>query len=648
MAPPNLFLMNRTGYTLFHGAFPDRFELQIPTRTLRDERTGQLILPQIIDTARGAGEEGGFVRYFFDNPDDPDDDFNTLKVSYVREVEVRIPLPDGTVLQDVLIIGAGIYGDPDAVATAQDCPRPAGVPDNPLATPSPTAGEVTTGAGTLGQFAQAARDYFNSITTPEELGYAGCITRNEGPWKSGPIYLSAVTLDGRVFFNADDMTTGGRPLNPLVYGAILAALGIDVTSQDTITAGLQTVFATGTFPNTNGGPVPGVGGYAVGYGTNIPYILLAGLNLHELLLAPETLEPAEPEITAEEVVDRRTLKKFVNGAIDYLTELQQMNPTGVLGIARSVLRRPPWRHGEVYLFVTDEEGYTHLHGAFPDRFEFQKPTDTLRDVVTGKLILPQIIDAAQKPGGGFVSYNFDNPDDDSDSADVPKVTYARQVEYTFNIPGVGPITNAFIVGAGIYGDPVSKESTAAAKSWLARFGRAAAGQTVEMISNRLSLSSPGTSQVKIAGRTLTLDDLRSPQTLGNGFNGGTAGDGLPGVWNDRRTASWSPSARDLSARELVPSVGHGGGQGLRPGRPGNGVGPGGADPVRRQQRRVVRRRGGDGHVGRGLRMGPDAGGSGGVVLQRRRRLRPWERGGRAQRDGGVFDERTSLSSLRVE
>ncbi len=60
--------------------------------------------------------------------------------------------------------------------------------------------------------------------------------------------------------------------------------------------------------------------------------------------------------------------------------------------------------------------YTHLHAGFPDRFEFQKPTDVLRDEVTGDLILPQIIEVAQTPGGGFVTYHFDNPDDDGDSA----------------------------------------------------------------------------------------------------------------------------------------------------------------------------------------------------------------------------------------
>ena len=433
-------------------------------------------------------------------------------------------------------------------AFAQECPRPAGTPDNPLATPSPTAGEVVAGTGDLGDFTRAARDYFNSIATPQELGYAACLTRNEGPWKSGAVYLVALSLDGRVSFNAHDMSTGGRRLNPAAYGAILSAVGFDARDPGlpaALGALVASAAATGmaAFPNPDGAPVPGLGGYAVGYGSTIPYIFLAGLDLEESHFAPETLSPGDPPVSADEVVDRRTLKSFVNGAIGYLVDLAETRPAEALGIARSILRRPPWRHGEVYLFVMDPDGYTHLHGAFPDRFEFQKPTDTLRDVVTGELILPQIIEVAQNPGGGFVSYHFDNPDDHSDSVDVPKVTYARQVEYTVDFPGVGQITNAFIVGAGIYGDPVPEESSAAATQWLSRFGRVAAGQAVDMIGGRLASGSAATSQVKIAGRTLSLEDLRSSGIPAAGFVAGASLSGL----EDPAAGAF----RSLTARELL-------------------------------------------------------------------------------------------------
>ncbi len=502
--PVYLFIMEPTGYTLFHGAFPDKYELQAPTNTLRDAVTGKLILPQIIQAAT-ANPDGGFVKYYFDNPDDDTDSATVPKVTYAVQHVIRGQRQDGSPLEYPIIFGAGIYEDPGGVSE-DVCPRQ-GVPKNPLETPSVTAAQAAGSAENLKAFALAGRDYFNSVTGQEEGGYAGCITRNEGPWKAGPIHLSAVSLlDGRLSFDADDISMGGRPLKPEVFGAILAAVGFDVSDPSTLPAQLAEVFRTRAFPRPEGGPIQG-GGYAVGYGADIPGIMLAGLDLQDSDFGEETLPPADPEVSADEVVDRRTLKKFVNGAIKYfIEEILEKRPTEAIGIARSVMRLPPWKHGSVYLFVMDPNGYTHLHAGFPNRFEYQKPTDTLRDVVTGKLILPQIIEAAKKPGGGFVQYYFDNPADDSDSADVPKVTYARQTEFTFNIPGVGPITDSMIVGAGIYGDPLSKESLAAARGWLARFGRAAAGQAVEMIAGRLNAPAPSGAKMTLGGQTVNLDE----------------------------------------------------------------------------------------------------------------------------------------------
>ena len=391
--PVYLFIMEPTGYTIFHGAFPDRFEFRRPTDTLRDQVTNRLILPQIIRTAR-SNEDGGFVEYYFDNPDDPNDDFNTLKVTYARQHVFRRTLADGSTFEYPLIFGAGIYGDPSTVAE-DVCPRPAGLTNNTYESPSVTAAQAAAGGDNLRAFALAGRDYFNSITTPQGLAYAGCLIRNEGPWKSGNTYIAALTLDGRVLLHGQDMSTGGRPLQDAVYGGILGALGIDLRDPGTIPAQLGRVFANRAFPNADGGALPG-GGYAVGYfGGNIPYILLAGLDLREAHFKEDTVDPGDPEVSADEVVDRATLKRFVNGAIDYLLELYRTNPAGTIGIARSVLRRPPWRSGPTYLFIMEESGYTLLHAGFPDRFEFQTPTDTLRDHVTGELILPQIIEAAK-------------------------------------------------------------------------------------------------------------------------------------------------------------------------------------------------------------------------------------------------------------
>lgn len=201
-------------------------------------------------------------------------------------------------------------------------------------------------------------------------------------------------------------------------------------------------------------------------------------------------------------------------------------------------------------------GYTIFHGAFPDRFEFRTPTDTLRDEVTGELILPQIIQAAQSsPDGGYVRYFFDNPDDDTDSATVPKVSYTRQYNFEVPRPGGGTFTYPPIFGAGIYGDPASGQSQSSAKDWLARFGRTVASQAVDMIGDRLSTPASGKAHAQVAGRTLNADTLRTLQASGNlslaeeslddasAIGGSSFADPRP-----VSTASFTPSANDLLFR----------------------------------------------------------------------------------------------------
>ena len=515
--PTYLFIMQSNGYTLFHGAFPDRFELQRPTDTLRDQRTGELILPQIIQTAERVGEAGGYVEYYFDNPDDPTDDFNTLKVSYVREYEVEVPLPNGTVYRDRLIIGAGIYGEGTG-GMADVCPLPAGVTANPLATPSVTAAEVEADSSRLTDFALAARDYMRSVRIGAEITHNACIIRQEGPWKSGGTYLATVSLEGRVFFHSAKAALSGRPLNNAVYGAILRALGITATAPADVRAALAKVVADRAFPNANGGALPARigGGYAVGFTRTggSPLILVAGLDIGERHLGTETVDPGDPEVRADEVVDRATLKAFVEGATQYVIDRSRADGRRAFTQIKSVLRDPngPWRHGPTYLFIMEPTGYTIFHGAFPDRFEFQTPTNTLREQLPsgeqGDLILPKIIRTARSnPDGDFVEYYFDNPDDPNDDFNTLKVSFVRQHVFQGRNADGTTFEYPLIFGAGIYGeqDAVSAASVAAARGWLARFGRAAGSQAVEMISSRLNAPAQGGAKMTLGGRTVKLD-----------------------------------------------------------------------------------------------------------------------------------------------
>ncbi len=352
--------------------------------------------------------------------------------------------PAALIIASGLLVLAGVFSHVrPALAQAQfDCPLPAGV--TPPADLPVTAQQVEDGSASLADFVLAARDYFVSesqvITDAEQTAaaYVRCRIRQDGSlWRSGSTYLVRLTPDGRVLLHAQDMSLSGRKLNPVIYGAVLEALGISPAALTADPAAALAAFTTAAAGD--GGPfnvpdIPGAAGYATVYfsaGSSVPSVLLAGFNLGESHLVPiseEALDYGDPGITARDVVDRATLKAFVTAAMDYAIELLASDDLAAISKARIALRDPngPWRHGPVYLAIMERASRQILfHGAFPDRFE-QRRGGISRDAVTGELIVEQLIAAAESgPEGGFWEYHFDNPADDSDSADIPKVGYAR-------------------------------------------------------------------------------------------------------------------------------------------------------------------------------------------------------------------------------
>ncbi len=349
-----------------------------------------------------------------------------------------------TILLGCVLLLAGLFSEVRPAAAShpdESCSRPEGVAEAP--TPSITAAEVAADPTpeNLKQFALEAKNYGDGLDHAG-LAYAICHFKQEGgDWKSGSIYMTSLTFlaGGRVEIHAGNMAFGGRKIREDVFMAIAAATGFDPETQ--------------MFTKPDGGALPEeLGGYAVGmhvsFGTiQFPLILTAGLDLQETHLVHEVFDPADaPEVTASEVVNRETLKAFVNGAIDRLGELFVTEGFGGLTKGRAVFREEngPWREGSVYLFTLDATGYVWFHGAFPHQFEFVVATGSYIDAVTGEPIFPKIIEAAQSdPEGAFIEYHFDDPADDSDSADIPKTAFVRQHTY----PGFGL---PFIFGSGFY------------------------------------------------------------------------------------------------------------------------------------------------------------------------------------------------------
>ena len=399
-----------------------------------------------------------------------------------------LPTPTSMIFVVGFLVLVGIFSVvPPALAQTQEaCPLPDGV--TPPADPPVTAQQVEDGSASLMDFALAARDRYRTPTsTLEEALYFQCSVRQEGsPYRSGSTYLVQLTLDGRVYEHAKSMALSGRLLNPLIYAEILSALGVepavlaDLTSPDPATAAQAFGAVMGTLsqepdaafdattpiPDLRPG-IPGASGHAAVSllgNSGIPILLLAGFDLNESHLIEEAIDYGNPAITAKDVVDRETLKAFVTAAGEWFIPIvETATDPAAISKVRIAARDPngPWRHGPVYLYVLDLTSNIILfHGAFPDRFEWRPLVATVRDAVTGWLILPQVIEAAQSsPEGGFVEYYFDDPTDDTDSADIPKVGYAREFTATIGRPDGTSFTLNVIIGSGFYGSAPDDAST---------------------------------------------------------------------------------------------------------------------------------------------------------------------------------------------
>ena len=390
----------------------------------------------------------------------------------------------------LMLAAVGLGAHPASAQTNEACPPTRGVIS--IGDPSVTAQQVENGNATLAQFMQSARDGFRkAVEASRATGlHFGCLIRQEGgPWRSGSTYLVQLAPNGRVFLHAKNMALSGNRLNPGILGAILTSLGVpeaDLTDPTAVSNFLLEEEPIRPF-NTR---IPGVSGHASVYtgAQGAPIILLTGFDLNASHLAPEPIDYGDPTIRAQDVVDRETLKAFVANAIEQFKEFGRTGGRDGLSKAKVAFRDPngPWRHGSVYLYILDLSSNIILfHGAFPDRFEVRPLIPTQRDAVTGELILPQVLNAARSsPEGGFVQYYFDDPIDEADSANTPKVGYAREFEVT---RATGRIEH-YIIGSGFY---LSDSGVTAHRQNLAietiqpQVMRAMTASTVDAVSNRI-------------------------------------------------------------------------------------------------------------------------------------------------------------------
>ena len=216
-----------------------------------------------------------------------------------------------------------------------------------------------------------------------------------------------------------------------------------------------------------------------------------------------------PAISASEVVDRETLKQWVEGSAEWTKEiLENLEATSGIFGWKNIVREEggPFKSGATYLFAVTSDGYMFFHGADPwregrlvlDNTDF-RGTPFVRDLI-----------ATAQSGGGFIEYFWDDPtiEGDEDSG-TPKVTYAISFKNTL-LPDLG---TDIIVAGGFYRNFSTAEAEMAATEWLGQFGRSVASQAMEMIGDRVSRAHATENYVEVGGGTLGVNTLLNLETL---------------------------------------------------------------------------------------------------------------------------------------
>ena len=233
----------------------------------------------------------------------------------------------------------------------------------PPARPTPrrkvTAGEVVD-AETLKEFVLWAESVFAAVDDINEGAKLIQEVRTEGSdYNAGNIYVILFTTEGQVFIHGEDPNIDGRNAFNVKddEGKLVVQEMLDTGADD----GGGFVEWCWDDP-ADDDDVFCKDSYGIQYHSKIAEVdfLLVGGYYQDLTHAGEPLPDIPlPEVSAVDVVDRETLKQFVQGSLDWVVEL-----LGLVGFARAnewkaVLREDGghFRSGPIYLFIFTPEAY---------------------------------------------------------------------------------------------------------------------------------------------------------------------------------------------------------------------------------------------------------------------------------------------------
>ena len=157
---------------------------------------------------------------------------------------------------------------------------------------------------------------------------------------------------------------------------------------------------------------------------------------------PEPEPPPAPAITAAEVVDRETLRSYVEAAVAAVLAAASTSEEAYAFMEENFRTPGPWSHEDIHLGALLPDGTSFFHAVTPS-LEGQNLWE-VQDL-TGRFLVQELI-AAALAGGEFVRYFWDNPVIEGDEEEgSPKVGFGILV----TLDGT-----ELIIGSGVY-PPIS-------------------------------------------------------------------------------------------------------------------------------------------------------------------------------------------------
>ncbi len=197
-----------------------------------------------------------------------------------------------------------------------------------------------------------------------------------------------------------------------------------------------------------------------------PAILVAGLdhNFSDLSFSGLECPHYVPETSAADVVDRDTLKKFVDEVAQFYVDLVGRVGTSSFVNSLSCFRVLPWKNDSVYLFaMTESTQLVVFNGNTPSLENRTLSVVDADGTNVGDLIVNALEDKSSHEGV-FVEYLWDDPTDNTPPimkqgrapGDVPKLSYVVGVP-------LGNSGGRVIWGSGIYPETADDSGCAIAE-----------------------------------------------------------------------------------------------------------------------------------------------------------------------------------------